>query len=35
MPRWHYGSVEELKEAVVQALKALRDVELKILGEGT
>nr|WP_223968981.1 IS630 family transposase [Thermus thermophilus] len=35
MPRRHYGSVEELKEAVVQALKALGGVELKILGEGT
>jgi len=27
--------VEELKEAVAQALKALGGVELKILGEGT
>ena len=27
--------VEELREAVVQALKALGGVELKILGEGT
>ena len=35
MPRRHYGSVEELKEAVAQALKALGGVELKILGEGT
>ncbi|BCZ88018.1 hypothetical protein TthTF19_20970 (plasmid) [Thermus thermophilus] len=35
MPRRHYGSVEELKEAVVQALEALGGVELKILGEGT
>jgi hypothetical protein len=35
MPRRHYGSLEELKEAVVQALKALGGVELKILGEGT
>ena len=34
MPRRHYGSVEKLKEAVVQALKALGGVELKILGEG-
>ncbi|WP_019550126.1 transposase [Thermus scotoductus] len=35
MPRRHYGGVEELREAVVQALKALGGVELKILGEGT
>ncbi len=35
MPRRHYGSLEELKDAVVQALKALGGVELKILGEGT
>jgi len=35
MPQRHYGSLEELKEAVVQALKALGGVELKILGEGT
>jgi putative transposase len=27
MPRRHYGSLEELKEAVVQALKALGGVE--------
>jgi len=33
--RRHYGGVEELREAVVQALKALGGVELKILGEGT
>jgi putative transposase len=35
MPRRHYGSLGELKEAVVQTLKALGGVELKILGEGT
>ncbi|WP_460331375.1 IS630 family transposase, partial [Thermus oshimai] len=35
MPRRHYGGVEELREAVVQALKALGGVELKILGKGT
>ncbi|RTH38858.1 IS630 family transposase, partial [Thermus scotoductus] len=35
LPRGHYGGVEELREAVVQALKALGGVELKILGEGT
>ncbi len=35
MPRRHYGGGEELREAVVQALKALGGVELKILGEGT
>lgn len=31
MPRRHYESLEELKEAVVQALRALGGVELKIL----
>jgi putative transposase len=35
MPRRHYGSLEELEEAVVEALKALGGVELKILGEDT
>lgn len=35
MPGRHYGSVEELEEAVVQALKALGGVESKTLGEGT
>jgi putative transposase len=35
MPWRLYGSLEELKEAVVQAIKALGGVELKILGEGT
>ncbi|RTI40172.1 IS630 family transposase, partial [Thermus scotoductus] len=35
MPLRRYGGVEELREAVVQALKALGGVELKILGEGT
>jgi len=35
MPRRHYGSLGELKEAVVQALRALGGVELQILGEDT
>jgi putative transposase len=35
MLRRHYESLEELKEAVVQALRALGGVELKILGEST
>jgi len=35
MPRRHYGSLQGLKEAVIQALRELGGVELKIMAEGT